>query len=437
MKVAKLPAVLLLALTMPVSSAAVADSTIVSERSHKAQSPEIAVGPDQAINIVWLDEVGGSVLPSTEHEHANHGDGMSHLAATNLYFARSTDGGRTFTPPTQVNAANGDVWGFPVSKPRIVVGSNGTIHVFYPGNAVSPSNGKPVAIALYTRSTDAGRTFAAPQRLNTMVAGDNSNVISGGLANGHVFGTMAVDSKQNVFAMWLDTRDMYKEGTSAKVYMAISRDDGRFFSADLETFPADVCPCCQLTAFVDSQDRLYIGSRQVDQGFRDSTIAMSTDGGRTFMPRQRIVGNRWVINGCPLKPTVVVANGKNVYATYFTGGESPQGVYFVRSADGGKTYSSPMLVHPGAVVSDAPVMTLAGGNLHLVWQAKLAGSARRLYTRASSNGGRSFGPVQELPAQQGAVQLPVVAARSDGQVQLAWQQDNEIRTMTWASSRVR
>jgi hypothetical protein len=403
--------------------------TVVSTADHKAQSPEIAIGPDDSVNMIWIDEDKSAAA------HADHGHGHSHMASTNLYFARSTDGGRTFSRPVAVNSQPGEVWGFSVSKPRIAVGRNGTIHVFYPANDVSPSNGKPYAVARYTRSTDGGRTFEKSRRLNTMATSDASHVVHGGLTHGTVFGTMAVDAQGAVYAMWIDTRDMVKEGDAGKVFMAVSRDDGMSFDQDAELFPADVCPCCQLTAFVDEDQRLFIGSRQIEDGFRDSTVAVSTDGGRSFSPRQRIVGgNRWAIDGCPLKPTSVAARGADVWAAYFTGGEDPAGVYFVRSGDGGRSWSAPTLAHPGATTSDAPAIALAGSTLHLFWHGKVGEGARRIYTRASTDGGATFGPIVELPAPPGATQLPAVAAHRNGSVQIAWQQGTEVRAMRWEAA---
>jgi hypothetical protein len=421
------PRIALLLLPLGASAA----TTLVSAPDHKAQGPEVAIGADGSINMVWIDE------DSQAGKRDDQGHGHSHMAATNLYFARSTDGGRSFSAPVQVNARNGDVWGFTVSKPRIAVGSNGTIHLFYPGNDVNPANGKPHAVAMYTRSTDNGRSFQKPLRLNTMPTTDASHLVHGGLTHAHVFGTMAVGNGGNIYALWIDTRDMAKEGDSGKVFMAISRDDGRSFGKDTELFPADVCPCCQLTAFIDARGTLYVGSRQVDGRYRDSAIAVSSDGGRSFSPRVRLSAKRWEIEGCPLKPTAVAAQGRNVYAAYYTGGEDPQGVYFVRSKDGGKSWSTPMIVHPDATVSDAPVVAVAGNRLHLFWHAK-AGGLRRIFTRSSADGGASFGPVAEVPAPEGAAQLPSVAVHQDGSVQIAWQQGTEIRSLRWtaASSRL-
>lgn len=410
----------------PASTAAPA-AALVSSADHKAQSPEIAIGPDDSVNMIWIDE---DTAPK-QHDPAH---GHSHMAATNLFFARSTDGGRSFGAPVAVNPQPGEVWGFSVSKPRIAVGRNGTIHVFYPANDINPTNGKPVAVARYTRSTDGGRSFEKPQRLNSWATTDASHLVHGGLSHAHVFGTLAVDAAGSVYALWIDTRDMAKEGDSGKVFMAISRDDGRSFGRDTELYPADVCPCCQLTAHVDADQRLWIGSRQVDGKFRDSVVSVSTDGGRTFSPRQSVVGKRWEIEGCPLKPTSIAANGRNVWATYFNGGEDPPGVYVAQSKDAGRTWSAPQLVHPGATTSDAPVIALAGSTLHLFWHAKVGEGLRRIYTRASTDGGASFGPVVELPAPPGATQLPAVAARANGSVQIAWQQGTEVRSMRWDAS---
>lgn len=402
--------------------------TMVSSPEHKAQSPEIALGADGSIHMIWIDE--NTAAPAADHSKYGH----SHVAATNLLYARSSDGGKTFTPPVQINEKPGDVWGFSVSKPRIVAGANGTLHVFYPGNDVNPTNGKPEAVALYTRSTDGGRSFAKAQRLNEMGKTDASDLVHGGLTHAHVFGTLAVDGKGSVYAMWIDTRDMAKEGDSGKVFMAVSRNDGASFERDREILPADVCPCCQLTAFIDDKNRLYVGSRQVEGKFRDSVVMVSSDGGRSFSPRQRVVGSRWEIEGCPLKATSVAAAGGVITAAYYTAGEQPPGAYVVRSTDGGKSWSKPMLAHEGAVTSDAPVLTLAGKTLHLFWHAKMADGVRRVFTRASSDMGASFGPVSELPAPTGApAQLPAIAGRPDGSVQVAWQQGTEVRTARWVS----
>ena len=114
--------------------------------------------------------------------------------------------------------------------------------------------------------------------------------------------------------------------------------------------------------------------------------------------------------------------------------ENPGGAYIVHSTDGGATWSKPMLAHPGAVTSDAPTLALAGDTVHVFWHAKNSDGVRRVYTRTSKDFGATFGAVRELPAPAGATQLPAIAGRPDGSVQVAWQQGTEVRAMRWVAA---
>ena len=76
---------------------------------------------------------------------------------------------------------------------------------------------------------------------------------------------------------------------------------------------------------------------------------------------------------------------------------------------------------------------MAGKTVHLFWHAKLADGVRRVFTRASHDLGASYGPIHELTGPPGmALQLPVIAGRSDGSVQVAWQQGTEVHAMRWS-----
>ena len=65
----------------------------------------------------------------------------------------------------------------------------------------------------------------------------------------------------------------------------------------------EVCPCCQLTLAFD-EDTTYMGYRKIYDDGRDSTVARSTDGGRSFSGEGRLDLARWDIDGCiPPCPT--------------------------------------------------------------------------------------------------------------------------------------
>jgi uncharacterized protein YbjT (DUF2867 family)/peroxiredoxin len=401
-----------------------ADIVTVSLPGHKAIAPEIAVAGDGAISIVWLERTPeGEQIAAAG---AASKEGHTHLAKADVWFARSTNGGATFTAPVKVNRETGSVWGFAVSKPRVRVSPDGVIHVFYPANSVAPKSGKPIVLPMYTRSTDNGRNFAAPITLGAVPDSDNSKIVSGGLANAECFGTLTTDDRGGVFAYWIDTRDMSETQTNGKIFSAVSTDNGASFSRDFEVFPADACPCCQITA-TTHDGKIYLGSRQASaSGHRDSVIAVSTDRGRSFSPRVRWGGAAWAIEGCPLKPTTLAVDGDNVYAAAFNGGAEPQGAYVSRSSDGGRTFEPAVALHRGAAVSDAPVLALLDGRLVAAWHAK-TGADRRIYMSVSQDQGRSFSAPVEVPAPAGAGIHPAMALRAGG-IQLAWQQGDTIVT---------
>ncbi len=63
----------------------------------------------------------------------------------------------------------------------------------------------------------------------------------------------------------------------------------------------------------------------------------------------------------------------------------------------------------------------------IAWHGKTSGG-KRVFWRTATRGGRSLGPVQELQAPPGTAQSAALATRPDGQVQVVWQQDDQIYT---------
>jgi hypothetical protein len=394
----------------------------VSEAGRRAVSPEIAVGADGAINVIWLDKGLSANRPAPKkHVPGEH----SHRSATNLYFARSEDQGRTWSAPTRVNHGDGEVWGFDVSKPRIKVGPTGTIHVFYPANDRSSKTGLDVVSARYTRSTDNGKTFSAPMTLNAPAEADRRELLGEGLGMTHSFGTMGVGPDGTVIAAWQDVSQMKRSVDGADGVVAISRDDGKTFEAERIVLPNNkVCPCCQLTlAF--GEDSIYMGYRRIYADGRDSTVARSFDGGRTFAGESRLDLARWDINGCPLKPTELAVAGDHVYAATYTGGEQPAALYFSRSTDSGRSFAGSRQVHPEAPYSDAPELTVdTAGRVRLVWHAKVDGP-RRLFTAVSLDGGATLSAATELVTPPGTSAYPATDVAPDDTVYVAWQQQGE------------
>lgn len=427
-----------LALVAPIVKAQPVDFSVVpvSAAGRRSLGPEIAAGADGTLHAIWVDNGPADNGPPPGPPQPG---AVSHESFNDLYYARSDDGGWTWSVPVRVNADPGSVWGSAVSKPRIAVGPSGTIHIYYPANEISTVTGKSIIAGDYTRSADGGKSFAKPIRLNTLASGDLSAFIHGGYSQAHAFGALAAGPDRSVYALWIDTREMTGPNDNGGLYAAISRDDGRTFAKDHPVFRGDVCPCCQVTAQVDPENRLLLGSRQVSaEGYRDSTVARSVDGGRTFLPRAPIGAAHWKIDGCPLKPTAVNREGEFVYAAAYAGGETQPGVYLARSTDGGASFTQYTQLHPGAAVSDAPAIAARGGAVYVFWHAK-TGAAKRLFLGASADHGATFSAPLELPTPPGNASLPAVTMTRADAVSVVWQQGDQIyfgryRPATSASS---
>ncbi len=407
---------------------------VVSTPDQKALAPDVAVGPKGEIAVLWLakGDPDSAAARAAAAERAEMGH--THLSSMNLYVAVSTDGGATFGAPVHVNHGD-DVWGFAVSRPRVAFGPSGTLHVAYPANEHQATIDKPVLMSHYSRSTDGGKTFEAPRRVSTVTDSDLSSVIHGGFASVAAFGTMGVAPNGDVHITWIDTRNMKAETSTGSVYAAVSKDDGRTFAVDRMMVADGVCPCCQLSIAFDGRSRPYLGSRSVTgDNLRSSTVARADGRGGEFGPRVATGGTPWHLNGCPLKPTVVAVRGDTVYTAAHNGAEKPPGVMVATSHDGGASFDAPLAVQPGALVTDAPALTLTQGGALLAWHAKVDGP-RRVYYRALDARGAFAGPVAALTEGDATSQNPALSSRPDGRVQVAWQQDERIYTSAIAAPR--
>ncbi|MGE0583034.1 MAG: hypothetical protein AB7P31_12995 [Steroidobacteraceae bacterium] len=423
----KIPATLLALLAATLSVATLAAPVGVSTDDQLALAPDVAVGPKGAVAVLWLAKGNPDSATAKAAAAERAASGHSHLSSMNLYVAVSKDGGASFTAPVRVNRADDEVWGFAVSRPRVAWGPGGTLHVAYPANEMQATLGKAVLTARYTRSTDGGATFEEPRRLSTVTDSDMSSVIHGGFASVAAFGTLGVAPNGDVHVLWIDTRDMKAGTDNGSIYGVVSHDDGVTFGKEARLAAGDVCPCCQINVAFDAASHPLLGSRQVTGGdLRSSTVGRA-DGAGHFTARVATGGKAWHLNGCPLKPTAIAVHGKHVYTAAHNGAETPPGVMFAASADGGQGFSTPYALHPGALVSDAPALAIAGDRVLVAWHAKTSGP-RRVFYRVLAESGAALGEPIELAAGEGTTQAPALATRPDGRVQIAWQQGDRIYT---------
>ncbi|BCG04605.1 neuraminidase (plasmid) [Paraburkholderia sp. PGU19] len=207
-------------------------------------------------------------------------------APSDLFVARSTDGGSTFT---SVAKASGDAQGIFDDKDSIAVGPDPTNpsqdNIYVAWTKLSGGGSHPNQI-LFARSTDGGATWAKPLHLSS--ADTTANTFRTGAAT-------KVGPDGTVYVIWLDTK-----GTPG-IFMTTSRDGGNTF----------LPPGKIITVAAVNDDSLPLSGTS----FRQT--------GRLF-------------------PSLTIGPNGTLYVVWCSHTNNHADVWATRSTDGGMTWSTPV-----------------------------------------------------------------------------------------------
>lgn len=304
--------------------------------------PRVVFSPNNTdeIYIVWqeIEFTGGS-----------HGG--------EIYFARSTDGGRSFSEP--LNLSNTPAG---AGKGRLTrrYWDNGSLDIYKTNNgniyiAWTEYEG-PLRL---TRSTDKGRTFAEPVH----VAG-----VEGIPARGPA---LAADDNNNVYLAWSVGGGVAGD-PMADIHIASSPDGGETFNEPrviLESKGHSDAPKLAL----DAEGTLHLAYAEDLPGPFDwyqIHYSRSRDGGKTFEEPRKVAAEQLSQYDSMNFPSLAVDDQNNVYLVwelYPDRTARPRGLGYAVSSDGGESFGSPAVV-PGTDNPDLGV----NGSLQGLLMRKLA-----------------------------------------------------------------
>jgi len=235
----------------------------------------------------------------------------------------------------------------------------------------------------------------------------------------HNFHSLSAGRDGVLYASWLDGR----EGKSA-TYFTHSSDGGRTWVPNQRISLNETCPCCRTTIAADGHGLVYAAWRAVFPGnVRDIVVARSADHGVTWSDPVRVHADDWVYPGCPhAGPSLQLDAVGNVDILWWTGKPKHGGVFYATSADSGKTFSAPTVI--AAQETPAPthvqLAVNASGTIVAAWDA-FTEKTSVVNIRVSRDHGKHFGePVTVSDAAQ-VSQYPVIGADS-GAAYVAWSQ---------------
>lgn len=214
--------------------------------------------------------------------------------AMDLWLSMSTDSGVTFGEPRRVNERPGAVSSFAEARPMAAFGSDGRLAIVWTELRAGAGHGHGMAADVWVRSSgDGGATLGPTTRVNDDAHGKPAY---------HGFATLAFAAGGALFAAWMDERDnppQEGEASSAALYGAISRDGGQRWEKNVRITDR-LCPCCRNAIATAAPATVAIAYRAAGHDLRDPALALSIDGGATFVMDTVLSADGWKIEGCPV-----------------------------------------------------------------------------------------------------------------------------------------
>ncbi len=358
----------------------------VSNNPGQSQVADIALDPGGEVYVVWEDR-------SVELE----------------LFARSTDGGMTFSEPMALTQNNGD---YSYGQARVESSQPGEVKVVMTVFDVV-YGGAEIA---FTRSADAGETFSQPVFVSeldginsisadvatgwaTVIAWNDNNMELGktavqytlSLDDGATFSgpgrldvsqgqvgcvDVALGDNGTIYAAWIQNDTPYGDEDGWEVFFTRSTDSGATFSAPLNISQYPQKSWCPRMA-LDASGTIYIvwaeGSYWSDM---KPLFSRSLDGGNLFSAPRTLDGPL-----LSLEPSIAANGNGNVWVSWMTGDPTDRLYGLVtRSTDGGATFSAAASLPGGfEIASNQPEV------VHVVWNEVPPGEDRSdiFYSRGS------------------------------------------------------
>jgi len=315
--------------------------------------PYVAVGKDGTIHIAWI---GLKFTKSTTY--FDQGPRFE----TQIWYAKSTDGGASFSEPIAVSSP----------------GSN-----FDPSIALSPKGDVLIAYDIVNGDIILARKSSEATSFQQTVA-----VLNPG---SHYFDRpwVAVNSTGAINLVWSDSWD-----NNFDTFWSVSTDDGQTF-----TPPVDVARGLWPTGIiVDETGTLHVsllgwspGSSNPDQVW----YARRPTGSNMFevkkltniqTPYRLAFRSRQMFHPGP----AVAAEGKNVFLVYAS--NNGKSLFLVRSDDSGARWTSPILLRSSSGLMEMPWLTALDGTLILAWRENSSGFWNTYYGRYTP--GAALAPVK-------------------------------------------
>lgn len=334
----------------------------------EASNPTVDLGADGTRYIAWVGRQDGvdAVLLATQQ-------------------------GETFSPPVRVNHIPGDAAPHEQAPAQVATGPDNAVYVVWQNQTHIEGRRFPSSDLRFARSLDGGRTFDPTITINDDTAsGIPSSHTFHDIAvakDGAIYISWIDSRERDRIRLLNESRPVVSSGTSSaskastdgghgsadmpgsEIRFAVSIDGGQTFSTS-RVIDGDVCPCCRTTLAIADDGSVYIAWRKVFAGdVRDIVVARKQPGALDFEAPIRVHEDGWVFPGCPhAGPTLAVDPAGMLHVAWYTGATERQGLWHARADAATMSFSTPRPLMAAAWVPPSQVkLTAAGNDVWAVW----------------------------------------------------------------------
>lgn len=301
--------------------------------------PDIAVDENGTIHAVWINNDNNK----------------------NLFYAKSTDHGSTFSTPMQINTHNGYVSDIMYSGPKIDV-FGGIIHVIF----ADQRNGYDETNIYYSRSFDNGDTWI-------------EEVPIGDISAFNLYPEIKISESGEIHVLYYSYNRRFLNFEF--IFHIASSDSGQSFTDDeivnnyTEAIPCECCPADIL--FLNDSTKM-VGFRNDNNNIRDTYAIFSGPDETEWSNLTRLSYDNYVINACPSSGPGMSRLGEKVAISYMSAMDNTKKVFLKVSHDDAVTFGDSILVDPSAAAEirqDHPYTAITNGNwIHVIWEDQRGGS---------------------------------------------------------------
>jgi hypothetical protein len=368
-------------------------------------TPSLATQGDRAV-ITWT---------------ASQPDG----SGADVFAAVSADDGRTFGPPVRVNDQPGTARNSGEQAPRVAIAGD-TIAVVWAAKQGSTSD------VMYARSTDGGRTFSRGQAVHPPGLSGLRGWASIAIDRDRRIHVLWLDGRNATAASTPMQMPMshaahmhggdHAMGTSSPrqdLFHATIDPDGRISE---HLVAANVCFCCKTAVAPRPDGSTFVAWRHIfPSSARDIGSALLSQSSGTPAAIARVSEDHWHLEACPDDGPAAVVDAKGgVHIAWPTLVDGHKAIFYAYAADG-RTFSTRERVDTDdAIDANHPQITLtADGRVVVLWDEATSGGTAVLAREKALDTNRW--ERQTLIASDGDNRYPAAAISNAGLV-VAWTQ---------------